>query len=62
MVAGSDGGGGAAIDDVFGADDGRGAVGDQEGDQLGDLFGPVGTAQRDAAQRVHEAGPALLPG
>src|SRR5689334_11583767 len=53
-VAGSDGGGGAAVDDVFGPDDGRGAVGDKEGDELGDFLGPVGTAERDAAQGIHE--------
>lgn len=51
----SDRGDGAAVDDVLGADDGRGPVGDEEGHQLGNFFRLVGAAEGDAAQGVHDA-------
>src|SRR5690242_11906746 len=46
---------GAAVDDVLGADDGRGAVGNKEPDQVGDLLGAGEPAERDTAQRVENS-------
>jgi hypothetical protein len=39
-----------AVDDVVGADDRGGAVGDKEGDELGDLVGPVWPTEWYTAQ------------
>jgi hypothetical protein len=50
----SDGWGRAAVDDAFGAGDRGGAVGDQEGDEFGDLFGLGGSSQQDSAEGVHD--------
>src|ERR1700722_18523811 len=59
LLAGRSGGGeGAAIDDVLGAVDGPGPVGDQEGDEFGGFGGLRGPTDRDAAEGVHD----LLPG
>src|ERR1700747_3034026 len=44
---------GAAIDDVLGAVDGSGPVGDQECDEFCGLGGMRGPADRDAAKGVH---------
>src|SRR5882672_6878207 len=44
----------APIDDVLGSVDRGGAIGDQKGDQLGDFLGPIGTADRNPAQRIHQ--------
>jgi hypothetical protein len=44
----------AAVDDVFGAGDRGGAVGDQEGDELGDLCGLGGSTERDSTEGVHD--------
>jgi hypothetical protein len=40
----------SAVDDVFGSCDCRGAVGDQEGDEFGDVLGLRGSAERDPAE------------
>ena len=45
----------AAVNQVFASVDRRGPVGDEEGDQLGDLFRTFGPADGDASQRIHEA-------
>src|SRR5260370_33500200 len=44
-----------AVDDVLGAMNRGRAIRDQERDQLSDLFGAIGTTERNSAQRVHEA-------
>src|SRR5258707_8797239 len=55
LLAGRSGGGeGAAIDDVLGAVDGPGTVGDQEGDEFGGFGGVGGPPDRDAAEGVHD--------
>ena len=46
---------GAAVDDVLGARDRRGAVRDQEGDKLGHLLGLGRAAERDPSERLHES-------
>src|SRR5581483_1740469 len=51
----SDGRDRPAVDDVLGAMNRGRAIRDQERDQLGDLFGPIGTTERNSAQRVHQA-------
>src|SRR5712691_4432988 len=55
LLAGRSGGGeGAAVDDVLGAVDGPGTVGDQEGDEFGGFGGLGGPPDRDAAEGVHD--------
>src|SRR6266568_3071434 len=54
-LAGWSGGGeGAAIDDVLGAVDGPGTVGDQECDEFGGFGRLRGPPDRDAAEGVHD--------
>src|ERR1043166_5703155 len=43
-----------SVDDVLGAVYRGGAIGDQKRDQLGDFLGPVGAADGNTAQRVHQ--------
>src|SRR6059036_65460 len=43
-----------SVDDVLGAVNRGGAIGDQKRDQLGDFLWPVGAADGNAAQRVHQ--------
>jgi hypothetical protein len=50
----SGGGQGAAVEDVLGAGDGAGAVGDEEGDEFGGVVGLCRSAERDAAEGVHD--------
>ncbi len=45
---------GPAIDDICRAVDRRGAVGQQEGRELGDLVGQARSSDRDPAERSHE--------
>src|SRR6266851_4131692 len=55
LLAGRSGGGeGAAVDDVLGAVDGPGTVGDQEGDEFGGFGGLGGPPDPDAAEGVHD--------
>lgn len=49
MRGGSDGRDGAAVDDVLGADDAGGAVGNEEGNESSNFLGAGGTTQRDPA-------------
>ena len=49
-----DGADGAAVDDVLGAGDRRGALADEECHEFGDLCGFGGPAQGDASERQHE--------
>src|SRR5258707_15716982 len=55
LLAGRSGGGeGAAINDVLGAVDGPGTVGDQEGDEFGGFGGLGGPPDSDAPERGHD--------
>ena len=42
------------MDDVFGAGDRGGAIGDEEGDEFGDLLGLGRSSERDPAEGVHD--------
>src|SRR3989442_14621110 len=46
---------GAAVDHVFAPVNRGCAVGDEEGDEFSDLFGPAGPADRNSSQRIHQA-------